>query len=197
VAAQAAVAALPPPTGPLSAASRRRLAAAVTAYVQSTLAPRALTLESAVALAHRHVDAHLAGREDDGTLAAALTQEAGELTRASMQLGELPPTTDTLVALQLKGAAEDLAVAGTQLAALLAETAATLRTVPVAEATGAMIVTGGMALVGYEPRVRSTLTLLKRAEQWLETIDHETGAQAVLPGFAGGRTLEQLLNVLL
>jgi hypothetical protein len=197
VGAQAAVAVTPPGAGPLSlAASRRSLAAAVTAYVQSALAPRALALESGVALANRHIGAHLSGREDDGTLAAVFTREAGELVGASNQLAELPPARDTLVALQLKGAAEDLAVAGTQLSDLLLETAATLRAVPAAEANGAMIVTGGTELVGYEPRARSAVALLKRAEQWLETIDHETGAQAVLPGFEGGRTLEQLLNVL-
>jgi hypothetical protein len=40
--------------------------------------------------------------------------------------------------------------------------------------------------LGYEPRVRSAASLLRRAEGWLESIDHESGAHVTLPGFTPG-----------
>jgi hypothetical protein len=43
--------------------------------------------------------------------------------------------------------------------------------------------------LGYAARAQSLAGLLARAEGWLETIDHETGAQATLPGFEPGTPL--------
>jgi hypothetical protein len=40
--------------------------------------------------------------------------------------------------------------------------------------------------VAYSQRVRGAVLILRRAEGWLETIDHETGARATLPGFEPG-----------
>src|SRR5947209_2168061 len=49
--------------------------------------------------------------------------------------------------------------------------------------------------VAYAPRVRNLVRVLRRAEGWLETLDHATGGHARLPGFGGGRSLEQQLNL--
>jgi hypothetical protein len=52
------------------------------------------------------------------------------------------------------------------------------------------------ANVAYWPRVHVAVALLRRAEGWLAAIDRETGAHAVLPGFApGAAPLESQLNV--
>jgi hypothetical protein len=162
-------------------------AAVVTAFARGTLAPRVLVVESALALANHHVGAHLAGREDDGTVARALTQQALILTGASADLSGLPPPRlDALATVQLQCALEDLALVSDQLAGLLGETATVLQTAPSLEAGGAVIAVEATRSVAYAPRAHSALTILRRAEAWLETVDHETGAHGTLPGFAPG-----------
>jgi hypothetical protein len=42
------------------------------------------------------------------------------------------------------------------------------------------------AASAYPARVAEALPILRRAEAWLDVIDHETGAHATLPGFAPG-----------
>jgi hypothetical protein len=48
--------------------------------------------------------------------------------------------------------------------------------------------------LAYASRVRGALQLWRHAAGWLAPIDHETGAQATLPGFApGAASLDSVL----
>jgi hypothetical protein len=40
--------------------------------------------------------------------------------------------------------------------------------------------------MAYPARIADALPILRRAEDWLETVDRDTGARATLPGFAPG-----------
>jgi hypothetical protein len=164
--------------------------------VQGILAPRVLVVQSALFEANHHVAAHLAGAEDDGALARALTRQALILTAAGAGFSSLqPPHLDARVTLQLQSVLEDLALASDQLAGLLDETATLLQTAPSLEAGGAVIVEATRS-VAYAPRVQSALIILGRAQEWLATVDHETGAHATLPGLApGAPSLETQLGL--
>jgi hypothetical protein len=167
----------------------------VATFVGSTLAPRVLLLESTLATANHHVGTHLGGAEDNGALAGALTRQALMLTAASAAFSSLPPPRlETLATLQMTCVIEDLALVSDQLAALLRETALALQTIPSLEASGAVIAVEATQSVAYGQRVRSALSIMRRAEAWLVTIDHETGASATLPGFEpGAPSLEGVL----
>jgi hypothetical protein len=124
-----------------------------------------------------------------------LTQQALILTGASAAFSSLPPPRlDALATLQLQCALEDLALGSAQLAGLLGETATVLQTLPSLEANGAVFPVEATRSVAFGLRMDSALTIVRRAEEWLETVDHETGAHATLPGFGpGAPSLERLL----
>jgi hypothetical protein len=171
----------------------------VTAYVQRVLTPRVLQLEGALATANRQVLAYCAphglavnvcfegnvSAQDPALLALgqALDEQSLVLTQVSAGVAALPePDVGApLPSWQADRLIEDLASSSTQLAALLQEYATAIR-----EVAGAPTPNHGAVLRGlaYAGRVRSLAGLLRRAEGWLETIDHETGAHARLPGFA-------------
>jgi hypothetical protein len=81
---------------------------------------------------------------------------------------------------------EDLALGAVQLARVLGQMAVVVpRDGPTT--TGREVLVALQAgRVGYILRVLRVLELLTRAEGWLESIDHETGAHAILPGVAPG-----------
>jgi hypothetical protein len=85
---------------------------------------------------------------------------------------------------------EDLALFSDQLAGLLQESAAALASSPLQQASYGQ----PESRVSYGPRVRAAVSILRRAEAWLETVDRETGAHVTLPGFApGAASLESVL----
>jgi hypothetical protein len=184
----------------LAAASGTALA--VTTFVHSALAGRVLALEDTFARANQQVETYCAGRHlgitrcfesnvdpDDaatGRLAEVFLQQAQFLRGTSAflatQLVALHLVTPMVTA-QMDGLIEDLAVCSEQLMLLLqdySQPLLALGQIPYTTSGAREAVQG----LGYEPRVRSLLRLLRRAEGWLETIDHETGAHARLPGFA-------------
>jgi hypothetical protein len=189
-------------------------AARVTAFVHTALALRVLTIEDAVATANRQVLAYCAARhvglgpcfEQDvdfhapATLALAqiLTQQALVLTGASHDLSLLlaPQIGDQPADQQMVRIVEDLALCADQSAGLLQEHTTTIATMarnPLTNATSDV----GTALGGlsYGPRMRSLARILRRAQDWLDTIDHETGARATLPGFDGSASLDEQLDL--
>jgi hypothetical protein len=186
-------------TGPPVGARSHPLtpATAVTAFVQTTLTPRVLAVENAVALANRQVLLYcqppemvlvrctdlMGHHSGSSTVAGVLTAEARVLTGASHGFDALlPPTVGWLPTLHVRCAVEDLALASDQLSALLQESADAVSRTTLQEAVDAL----PAPRISYGPRLRSALTILRRAEAWLETVDHETGAHATLPGFAPG-----------
>jgi hypothetical protein len=171
----------------------------VSAFVQTILAPRVLTIESAAATANRQVLAYcrppemilvlctdLSGRlgsGGSGTVTGALTAQALVLAGASHGLDALlPPDLGRLPTLHLRCVIEDLSLFADQLAGLLQESAAAVSSSTLQQATYAH----PGPRISYGPRVRSAVTIVRRAEAWLQTVDHETGAKATLPGFAPG-----------
>jgi hypothetical protein len=189
-------------------------AARVTVFVHTALALRVLTIENAVAAANRQVLAYCAARhmglgscfEQDVdfhapetlALARVLTQQALELTGASHDLSLLlaPQIGDQLANQQMVRIVEDLALCADQSAGLLQEHSTIIATMsqnPLTTATSDV----GSALGGlaYGPRMRSLALILRRAEDWLDTIDHETGARAALPGFDGNGSLDAQLDL--
>jgi hypothetical protein len=194
---------VPPPTWPgeVRRITIQNSATTVTTYVQRVLAPRVLELEVALATANRQVLAYCAPRgqaisvcfegtvnvQDSALLALglALDTQSLVLTHVSADIASLPvPDVGApLPSWQADRLIEDLASGSAQLAALLQDYATAIK-----GAEGAPLPTGGEALRGlaYAGRVRSLAGLLRRAEGWLETIDHETGAHVTLPGFAPG-----------
>jgi hypothetical protein len=167
----------PPPTA----------AAMVTTFIQSTVDPQVGAIEAAVATING-----LAGPQQNvlqGTpaLVTALTQQARALTAASHEFAALPPpTVGPLPTLHLQCLLEDLALFSAQVGDLLREAAAPVTITDYLAAA---------ANLAYWPRMRSAAAILLRAEGWLQTIDHETGAHVRLPGFAGKNALEELLNL--
>jgi hypothetical protein len=107
------------------------------------------------------------------------------LTRVSTGISALPAPDlgAPLPSWQLDRLVEDLALSSTQFAAVPQEYAGTIM-LAAHEATS----NPGQALQGlaYAPRARSFILGLRRAEAWQETVDHELGAHATLPGFAPG-----------
>jgi hypothetical protein len=124
----------------------------------------------------------------DHTLGTTLTREAGVLAAAAYAVASLRlPALDTTTTLYLALVTEDLVLCSNGLASLLGETAASVERLPLLRA---QVVISSRS---YAPRVRDLVTLLQRAEGWLVTLDHETGAHVTLPGFEGGRSLDEQL----
>jgi hypothetical protein len=184
-------------------APRSALAARVTTYVHTLLAPRVLLLEHAWTLANRQVQAYCDAQHQAVSvcfeqevdprapalraLGDALTQQALTLRGACAGFTLLPaPHLGTDVAdRQMDHLLEDLGLLSTQLAGVLEDHAQAI-----VQMTNAPLPNPryGTALQGlaYAPRVRDLLATLRRAEGWLESIDQETGAHATLPGFEPG-----------
>jgi hypothetical protein len=196
-----AVGAAPEGALPVGLGPRSGLAARVTTYVHALLAPRVLRLEHAWALANHQVHFYCMGRHLDiavcferhvnaydaatVTLAEVLRQQALLLSGTSQDLAtdrsalHLP---SPVVTAQMDALLEDLALCSEQLILLLQEyyqPILALQKIP-PSLSGMDTALRGL---GYGARVRSVVAVLRRAEGWLETIDHETGAHATLPGF--------------
>jgi hypothetical protein len=171
----------------------------VAAFVRTALAPRVLVVEGALATTNQQVVTYCQAPElvlvrctdltvrqgigNSGALAAALTSQAHVLGEASQGFDTLlPPDLGRVPALQLRCVVEDLALFSDQLSGLLQESAAALSSTMLQQATYAQ----PAPRVSYGPRVRAAVTILRRAEAWLETVDHEMGAHVTLPGFAPG-----------
>jgi hypothetical protein len=187
-----------------SLAAASGTAVAVTTFVRGALAGRVLDLEDALATANQQVETYCAGRRLDISLCFesnvdpddAATGRLAEVFRRQAQL--LGGTSSflaaqlvavrlgsPLVTAQMDGLIEDVAMCSEQLMLLLQDFSQPLL------ALGQVLYTTSGAReavrgLGYGPRVRSLLRLLRRAEEWLETIDQETGAHVILPGFAPG-----------
>jgi hypothetical protein len=187
-----------------SLAATSGTAVAVTTFVRSTLAGRVLDLESAFATANKQVETYCARRDLGITLCFESNVDpydaaTGRLAEVFYQQAQLLGGTSHILATQLvalrlvapvvtaqmDGLIEDLAVCSEQLILLLQDYSQPLLALGQISytASGAREAVQGL---GYGPRVRSLLRLLRRAEGWLDTIDHETGAQAALPGFEPG-----------
>jgi hypothetical protein len=168
----------------------------VVAFVRTSLAPRVLVVEGALATANRQVLVYcqplamvlvqcpdLSGHLGSRVLAGQLTAQALVLSGASHSFDMLlPPDVGRLPTLQLRCVTEDLALFSDQLSGLLQESVAAVSSTTLEQATYAE----PPPRVSYEPRVRSALTILRRAEAWLEAVDREIGARATLPGFGPG-----------
>jgi hypothetical protein len=175
-------------------------ATVVTTFVQTALILRVLIVEGALASANRTVRRYcslpssvpeltpsllqcdgLVILPDDRTLGTTLTREAGVLAAAGYAVASLqPPVLDTQATVSLALVAEDLVLCSTGLASLLRETAASV------ERLQPLRLQVVISSRGYWSRVCDFVTLLQRAEGCLVTLDRETGAQAILPGFAPG-----------
>jgi hypothetical protein len=122
-------------------------------------------------------------------LVRLLTADAAALTATGGALASAPlPQEDPQPTVHLAALREDLAPCSDGLSSLLWEIIAGLH----------LDTLGGTpppsVSVSYL-RVRRLLETVGRAEQWLEVIDHETGAHATLPGFErGAPSLEEQLT---
>jgi hypothetical protein len=127
-------------------------------------------------------------------LAGVLTQQENLSRSVAAALTTLsPPLVGMLPTLQMKCVLEDLALFGDQLARLLHDVGAALGIPPPPAAPAEVPVEN----VGYPARARAALSLVRRAEGWLETVDHQTGARVTLPGLEpGAPALEQQLGLL-
>jgi hypothetical protein len=152
-------------------------------FVQSWVGPSVLGIEHAVTLADRHVLVYRLNQESSTTLGAVLAQQSRLLEDASTTLSSLTaPALGSILTRLQERLLEDLAVCGRQLADVLRDTATAL-----ALPTSTDIQLSVEAVnVMYGPRVRAAVALLRRAEGWLDTINHESGAHARLPGFEPG-----------
>jgi hypothetical protein len=168
---------------------------ALAMFVQTAVASRVLTDEDALLAAQRRVEEYQGGRVDSGALAAALNREALVLLAASAAPTNLPLSLDPRTTQEVTCLVEDVALFGEQAAAVLQETAAFLA-ITVQEASGATVSGDAIYSAGYAPRVRGALSLLRRAEGWLEMLDHDTGARATLPGFLPGGMMDGRLSAL-
>jgi hypothetical protein len=160
------------------------------------VASRVLTDEDALLAAQRRVEEYRGSRMDGGTLAAALNREALVLIVASAAPVSLPPSLDPRTTQDMTCLVEDVALFGEQAAILLQETAAALVAMPAQEAGGATVSADALDSTGYTPRVRAALSLLRRAEGWLDMLDRDTGARATLPGLLPGGSLDGRLSAL-
>jgi hypothetical protein len=170
-------------------------APAVAMFVQTAVAARVLTEEDALLAAQRRVEEYQGGHVDDGTLAAALNREALVLLAASAAPTSPPLSLDPRTTQEMTCLVEDVALFGEQAAALLQETVAFLA-ITAQEASGATVSGDAVTSTGYTPRVRGALSLLRRAEGWLDMLDHDTGARATLPGFLPGGMMDGRLSAL-
>jgi hypothetical protein len=216
-AVMAAAQRIPPPVPPLPGPSPRELAtrpqqaprpaAVVTAIVQGRVGPRVLSIESTLAAANQQVQAYCGtaalpdcapqdatdGSGPPAPAALVLAQAALVLLVDSHDLTAWPaPALDALPGRHMERLLADLALVCEQLSRLLQETAAAVGSTASLQMTRGTV---GRPLVGYGARVASAVAILRRAEGWLETIDHETGAHATLPGFEPGPSLEKRLNL--
>jgi hypothetical protein len=164
-------------------------AEAVTAFVRNSLTARVLLVEGALAAADAAAPGYNVPPHGSPAVSRTLEAQALVLLDAARGLTTLtPPPLGPQLARQLNRLLEDLALCGEQLAALLQDTTAAL-----AGATEP----DQVLTLGYWPGAHRAVALLRRAEGWLEAINHETGAQAVLPGFAPGTPpLEKALGLL-
>jgi hypothetical protein len=113
--------------------------------------------------------------------ALLLSATSGDL---ALQIGAFPPRSPR-VAAQVQALVEDLSMSGAQLASVLhdyAQAIAEIGQLPV------QVPDAGARLreLDYTGRVYAVTALLQRAQSWLETVNRETGADAVLPGFTRG-----------
>jgi hypothetical protein len=173
-------------TSPLPTAIPPNPTAVVTAFVQQRVAP-VVVVEGTLAVANCRVlglgDIHARS----GDLIATLVQQAASCREAGVEFSSMmPPTLDALPALYMSRLLEDLAIFSDHLAGLMQDAAAAGSLTPSQEATDG---------AAYGPRMRDAVAILRRAEGWLETIDHENGAYVRLPGFEGGSSLEAQLNM--
>jgi hypothetical protein len=130
----------------------------------------------------RHLMGSYSG-ESNTVLVRVLNQQALLLTSVSSDLSRVPPPRlGALPALQLARLIEDLVLVGDDLAGVLQATVAAMTGTPI----NAVSTTGMEGCFSYSLSVRHAVATLRRAEDWLETIDQETGARAALPGFAPG-----------
>jgi hypothetical protein len=179
----------------------------MTEVVQSTVVPAVLSIEGALATANLQVDTYCAARHLSVTLCfetgvdpydTATVTLAQVFRRQALLLGGTSPALATQLAAlrlvnpllnaQMEALIEDLALCSDQLIALLQDYAGPLLAlgqVPPAASQSGTIMRG----LAYAARVRILLTVLRRAAQWLETIDRETGARLRLPGFEGSSGL--------
>jgi hypothetical protein len=173
--------------------------AMVAAFMRTALASRVLVVEDALLTANQQVVTYCQAPEmvlvrctdltarqgsgDSGALAALLTAQARVLGEASHGFDTLLlPDVGRAPTLQLRCVVEDLALVGDQLSGLLQESAAAVSSTTLQQASYAQ----PAPRVSYGPRVWAAVTILRRAEAWLETVDHETRARVTLPGFAPG-----------
>jgi hypothetical protein len=158
----------------------------VTSFVQSLVVPPVLSIEQAVTLADRHVLVYRLSQETSVALVSELSQQRHVLEEAGTTLSSLasPALGSALIRL-MERLLEDLAVCGGQLADVLRDTATALSLPTSTDIQLSQLSVDAVNLV-YGPRVRAAVALLRRAEDWLKTIDHETGAHATLPGLEPG-----------
>jgi hypothetical protein len=163
-------------------------AEAVTAYIESYLAPRVIALEGAVATADKQVRAYDTAFLASTQVATAdlwplIHQTVAVLTAHSTfcaGIGDAFAVSsafrhDTELSVQLALLGEDLALFSAQVAATMQQTSADVAGMP-------RFLESPRALA-YPARIGDALPILRRAEAWLEMIDRETGATVRLPGF--------------
>jgi hypothetical protein len=163
---------------PVSTAAPLNTAPAVSAFVQGDLAPRVVVLEDVLAVADEQVLAELAAQVDPRANSVTLLAQAQRLQAVGEELSGVPlPVVPSDVRQHLRGLVEDLLVASQQLETLLRETAAA----ETQETANGPLGREGAVSVGYSQRARSVAALVGRAQDWLRTIDQETGDHVRLP----------------
>jgi hypothetical protein len=188
-------------------------AARVTAFVRVTLAPYVWSVEAALTTADTGLLAYCnvpnmnvgscaeftthEGRMTHGQLSTLLLLQAQIVARASQALSSaVSPPLGAIPARCMERALEDLVIAGDQLAGVLSETADAVPPLEANALIGEETIPQRPAPVAYGRRILAVIMLLRRAQGWLETIDHQTGATATLPGFAPGTpSLESWVNL--
>jgi hypothetical protein len=178
-------------------------AARVTRFVEQELSWRVLLIEGAALTANAHVLAYCVAPgalaiqcadlrlvqqgESTQTVLDGLREQERTLTAMSYALWRLPlPPLDGRAAVHLACLLEDLTLFSDQYARLLDDAA---------NAIPGTTNKGLTPQVSYGAREQSIGAVLDRAEAWLETLDHDTGAQVTLPGFARGGTLDAQLTM--
>jgi hypothetical protein len=165
----------------------------VTTFVYGSLAPRVRVIEGALATADQLVLAYHATAVEPRALSFVLQQQADRVWATEDQLNSVAqPALSVGMRLQMNSLLEDLILDSQQLRALFQETADAVSQLAINGPVGL----DGAVSVGYGPRARSAMALLRRAQDWLHAIDNESGARACLPGFeVGAPPLQQQLNV--
>jgi hypothetical protein len=159
----------------------------VTTFVQQMVAPQVVVVETMFAAADQQMLGYGAIHAGTGDLIAALARQASVVRQSGLAFSSLePPPTERQAMLQIMRLLEDLAVCSDQVAMLLEETAAVGFLQQRGQTAGAL---------EFGPRMRRAVSILRRAEGWLETIDHETSARIRLPGFGEGQSLDEQLHL--